>query len=362
MHYLCLLLLSFLLFSCQPSQPSEMEVYETNQAAAHQELETEFNQLIRQQVQTLNDESLAAKHFVVSSEAKTALKNSLTALQPVDNSKQETPSDLTQQPSDSSTIHTEEVPNTPTKINNGALLVNVRDYQDTYNKVHQLAAKYDFNVASEMEQTTNFHKGNTMQIQAAPKDFERLIKEFRNLAVIIRKKQIWQQKENNDFLQLQNEITTTHKQLTDLNAQLLTVTDLNEQLTIKDKIATVNSTLELAALTAKSTLKNESLSSITLSFYQHIDLVKPTPETFSADFSTNLVVGWANFKQFVLDAALIWPYIILALILFMTIALAVNSSRKKARQFKLQMLHSQNMQQQQIQQQIAQTQNKANKN
>lgn len=344
MRYLYLLLLNILLFSCQPSQPSEVDIYEANQAKAHQTLETEFNQLIRQQIQTLNEESLATKNFLVSQQAQKELEKTLASLT-MDN-KTNSEDQTNSNPSDSTNVKTT-LPNTPDKISNGALLLNVRDYEDTYNKVHTLADKHQFNIASEVEQTTNFYKGNTVEIHTNPDNFDLLIQEFRDLALIIRTKQVWQQKENNDFLKIQNQLISTKKQLEDLNVQLAATNNLDGQLQIKDKIAKVSSRLDLAVLTANNTLKNEAYSSITLAFYQNIEMEKPAPKTFSAGFSANVVTGWTNFKQFVLEAALIWPYIILALIFLSTIFLAISSSRRKARQFKLQLLHGQNMQLQQ---------------
>lgn len=358
MHYLYFLLLSLLMVSCQASQPSEMDLYKSNQIQAHQELEAQFNQTIAQHIKVLNDAPLSTKAFVVSPQATTALKTTLKTLESQSSTKEKstlTPStkeeELKQLDSISNTQKTTAL-SAKDKTNNGAILLNVRDYQDTYNKIHQLATKYEFNIASEVEQMTDFHKRNTMEIYTTPNNFEILIKEFRDLAVVIRKKQVWQQEENTNFLQMQSKIASTKEQLDDLNKQLAALSNLEDQLQIKDKISEVTERLDLAVLTAKNALSNQAHSAILVSFYQTLDIAKPKAETFSADFSTNLTIGWSNFKQFVLDAALVWPYIIIGFILLMTVLLAIGSSRKKARQFKLQMLHGQNLQQQITQQNI----------
>lgn len=344
MHYLYLIVLSFLLVACQPSTPSEIDVYQKHQAQANQTLEEQFTQTISQHIEQAKSSPLETSNVALSNQAATALKSTLDQLESAH--------------SEDSNAVSSPLQSSPRQ--NGALLLHVRDYQATYQHIHQLATDYDFTIIKETEQTNDFHKKSVMEIQTSSNNFATLIKEFRELAAIIRKKQIWLQTDNKDFLALQGQIISTQKQLEDLKTALTSNTSVEETLSIKDKIATATQQLDLAVLKAQNILNNTPQSTILLSFYQDIEPTKPKPRAFSADFSTNLIIGWKNFKQFILDTALIWPYLILALIFITTIGLAVSNSRKKARQFQLQLLHNQNLQQQKIQQQL--TQNKMNNN
>jgi hypothetical protein len=364
MHYFYLFLLSFLVVSCQQNKPSEMAQYHVAKVTDLQKLEQEFDATIAQNIDKLNNSPLSSQHFPISEIALKELKETMKTLKVEEkeqaNAKKTTAKDkkYISNPTPSTSIqelenldsitntNTTPLANKENKINNGALLLNVRNYQDAYNRIGKLATKYDFNISSEEENTTNFRKGNTMEIYAAPEDFDKLVKEFRSLAVIIRKKQIWQQKDNYDFLRIQSQISTSREAISNLNHHLANTINTEDILRIQEELTNTTKKLDLMVLSAKTTISNKAYSAITLSFYQELDLAKPAPEAFSADFSSNLLVGWTNFKQFLLDAALVWPYIILALIFLSTAMLAVGSSRRKARQFKLQMLHGQNLQQQ----------------
>lgn len=349
MRYFSLLLLCFLVVSCQDKQPSELEQYQQAKSTDHQLLEADFAQQITEQI-TTDD-----KHqtFPVSNKEITALKESLLAIN-APNTKKTTEKSLT--PS-TSTAEIEALDSLvgsndgldvskSNQTQNGGLLITVRSYEDTYKKIQSLAETHNFNIISEEEHNTDFHKANTVQIYASSGSFDNVIDDFRDLATVIRQKQIWQKQNTFNLAQVQSQLTSQKSYINQLNTQLDNTTKLSDKLMIQEKIAETTGALDLLVLNTKTTISNKPYSTITLAFYESLELGKPTPTAFSADFSGNLVVGWANFKQFVLDAALVWPYIIIGLIFLLTILLAVNSSRKKTRQFKLQMLHGQNLQQQ----------------
>lgn len=334
-----------MVISCQENQPSEQQVYQAKKAENHLVLAQNFDALIATQKAPKGDDATTT---AISKQGIQELKTTLLTLKETDKDDKDattvTPStsieDLNHLDSVSAAV------SSTAKVNDGALLLHVRNYQDTYNKVYKLADQYNFNIASEEEHTTDFHKGNTLTIEMEPEQFPELVKEFRNLASIIRKKQIWQQDNSYDFLTAKSKITTTKDKLEQLQTQLAKTNNLKDQLLLQDKITETTETLDVLVLNATNNINQKAYSTITLSFYQEMEMAKPAPTTFSADFGSNLVLGWANFKQFVLNAALIWPYIIIGLIFLLTVLLAVRSSRKQARQFKLQMLHGQNMQQQ----------------
>jgi hypothetical protein len=349
MRYLYLLTVSFLMIACQPTEPSKIEQYTTAKTKANQKLESEFKHSIDEQITTQSNQVIDASDFVVSKKVVQGLENALVSLDaPVKTKANKTDTILAV---DSVTV--------PAKTNiveqkpkNGAMLLNVRNYQETYDKVQTLSRKHNFNIVNELEQTGDFYKGNTMEINITPENFEKTLDAFRDLAVVIRQKQVWQQKEKKDYLPIINRIITKKEHLASLKIQLEKSTILENQLRLKDKISEVYQELNLATLDATNILSNQPYSTITLAFYQNLEMAKPKVETFSAGFSSNLAVGWVNFKQFVLDAALVWPYIIIGFILLLIVLLAVNSSRKRTRQFKLQMLHGQTFPQQKIVQPI----------
>ncbi|CAA6823761.1 MAG: Unknown protein [uncultured Aureispira sp.] len=349
MRYWYLLTVSFLLVACQPSQPSKIEQYNKAKTKANQHLELEFKHSIEAQITNESKQVIDASDFVVSKKVVQELENALASVGQSVETAEEHKNTIPTIDSIGRTATTSFIEKKP---NNGAMLLNVRNYQDTYNNVQKLSKKYAFNIVNELEQTGDFYKGNTMEIYITPENFETVLSEFRDLAVVIRQKQVWQQKEKKDYLPIISQIKTTQAHLASLDRQLEKSTVLEDQLKLKDKISAALQELNLAKLNAASILSNPAYSTFTLAFYQNLEMAKPKAATFSAGFSSNLVIGWAGFKQFILDAALVWPYIIIGLLFLGIVLLAVGNSRKKSRQFKLQMLHGQTLQQQKMVQPI----------
>jgi len=354
MRIFVVLLLSLVLLSCNPQEPSKMEKYELAKKEAVQTIENNFEGRIQQTIKEENN-TLAANSLQAKQELKAALKQlahqSTTASDKKANITPLTPStdieDIQQLDSLSSIQLLENHPKS------GALLIKVRNYQDAYSKIYRLQEQLKFKVTSEQETTTNYSRENTITIEADPAYFEEIIKSFRGLAAVIHKKYIWNQHENNDFLKIKSQIATNHNALGQLNSQLASTKNTKEKLQVQEQITQTLGELDMQTLQAKNLVQQTTKSGVTIAFFEEIDLAKPAPEPFNASFSTNLQVGWENFKTFLLNAALVWPYIIIGLIFFITILIAIGSSRRRARQFKLQAMQAQ--QQMNIQQQTNKT-------
>lgn len=347
MRLLYFVLFSVLVSSCQPSKPSELELYHLSKNEATQKLEAEFSKRLSLTTAKLKEAPIDAKNFVASSKSIQTLKQTLTTLQPSNNQASVaknniasiTPSTNPEQIrklDSTAKTQTTELVRSDSKTNNAALLLNVRDYQDTYYKIHKLSAKYGFNIANEKEETTDFYKSNTMEIYASPENFDAIVADLRNSALILRQKHLWQQEENSDFLRLQSDIATTANLIQQLKEQLNTATNTEDKLRIQNDLTTKVQDLDFLVLNATAAINNKPFSCILVAFYQNLDAAKPIPNAFSADLSTNLLVGWANFKVFVLEAALVWPYIALSLLGLLIMSLVISSKRKKERQLKLQ--------------------------
>lgn len=353
MHPFYIILLSFLIVSCQPSKPSDLEQYHALKLIDNQQLETQFSQKITTSRTAIKEAPLDTKNFIASTQTINELKKTLAALQNANDASKSngkivdiasiTPSTSTEEIrrlDSTANTQTADIVQSSSKTSNGGLLLNVRDYQETYNKIQKLSAKYNFNIANENEETTDFHKANTLEIYVAPENFEAVVSDLRNLALVIRQKYIWQQEDNQHFLTLQSQIAATGNFIQQIKNQLATTTSLDDKLRIQHDLTENIKALDLLVLNATTAISNKPYSCLMVGFYQNLDFNKPVAPAFSADFSNNLVVGWVNFKQFVLDAALVWPYIILGLILIIIIAVAIGNNRRKERQFKLQMMQA----------------------
>lgn len=324
MPYLLLVALIFTFTSCQTNTPSKEDQQRTEQVAVEQQVEDDFEKALTQQ-----RESLAAQQqgsLYVQPQTALELLNTAQLLFNLDSNGLPP----TAKPSDLAT--------TP---QHGGLLLRVRNHEETYQQIRTLAKEQGLIILQETEQMAKRKKGSIIQLQAPASQMQATLKDIRDLAAVLRKKQLWQTPTNNEHLRVKSDLIITKQRLQDLRTQLEETENVRDQLLLKERIAELAQNLELTVLNLREQATQASPSTLTIAFYEELTPIAPVPTTFSADLSGNLEAGWVQFKYFLLQAALVWPYIILGLLFLITILLAVGNSRRKEREFKLQLLHRQ---------------------
>ena len=325
MPYLLLLSLLFTLFSCQSNTSSEEEQQRAAQVNAEQQVEEDFEQALTQQHEELATQQAAAVAYVQPEQA-IELLNTAQLLFNLDSN------GLPQ------AVAPVDAAITP---QHGGLLLRVRNHEETYQQIRSFAKEQGLVVLQETEQIANHKKGSIIQLQSPASQMQATLDHVRDLAAVLRKKQLWQMPTNNEHLRIKSEFIITKGRLQDLREQLKETPTVRDQLLLKERIAELAQKLELIVLNLREQATQSNPSTLTIAFYEELTPIASIPTTFSADLSGNLEAGWTQFKQFLLQAALVWPYIILGLLFLITILLAVGNSRRKAREFKLQLLHRQ---------------------
>ncbi len=324
MPYLFLFLLAVALSACQSNQPSEKDKQRTELAAVEQQVEAEFEKALAQQRNSLETQNQAGVSYVNPQKAAELL-NTVQLLFSLDSNRLA--------PAETSTLAS-----TP---QHGGLLLRVRNHEETYQQIQQLAQEQGLIILQETEQMAKHKKGSIIQLQAPASQMQPTLERVRDLAAVLRKKHLWQMPTNNDHLRVKSELVVTKQRLHDLREQLEDTENIRDQLLLKERMAELNQNLELIILNLREQATLASPSTLTIAFYEELTPIEPVATTFSADLSGNLEAGWIQFKQFLLQAALVWPYIIIGLLFLITILLAIGSSRRRERAFKLQLLHRQ---------------------
>lgn len=324
MRILVLLLLSCFFIACQPSKPSELEQYRTALKQNEATLEQSFERYLKEQTNaTQPQENLST----------TAVQNLKTSLQAI-------------QISSETQVDSNTTASNPLSASqNGALLIQVRNYKETYDKIRALEEQYQANLVRESMETTKLHQGNTIELRTNQQQFANLMKEVESLGLIVRNKRTWKNSLNSDgALILQSALKTNQEAISRIDEQLANSKNLTDKLALEAARVDYQTGLDLAILKAEQLIEQPTESVLTITFYEQLASAQPAATTFNADFSSNLQLGWDHFKQFLLDAALVWPYLIIGLLFLITILLAVSSSKRKAQQFRLQMLQQQQRQ------------------
>ncbi len=322
MPYFVLLVTTLLLASCQNNQPSQQEQQRAEQAAVERQVEVNFEKALRQQRLQLETQQQQATLYV-SPEKAADLLNTAQLLFNLDSNELPAPSPIATTPQ------------------HGGLLLRVRDHQETYDQIQALAQEQGLVVLEQTEQLQQRQKGSIIQLQAPADKMQPTLERIRDFAAVLRKKQLWQMPTNNDHLRVKSELLVNQKRLQNLRSQLKDTEEVRDQLLIRENIAELSQQVELTVLNLREQASQSSPSTLTIAFYEELAPVVAPPTTFSADLSGNLETGWNQFKQFLLQAALLWPYIIIGLLFLIIILLAIGSSRRKAREFKLKLLHRQ---------------------
>lgn len=325
MPYLFFVLLVFTFASCQSNSPSKEEQQRAEQLAAEQQVEEDFEKALQQQRENLAAQQEVAAAYV-SPQKAVELLNTAQLLFNLDSNglaPTTTPQNIAPAPQ------------------HGGLLLRVRNYEETYQQIQELAQEQGLLILQETEQLEKYKKGSIIQLEAPASQMQPTLEKVGDLAAVLRKKQLWQTPTNKDHLRVKSELVITKERLQDLRNQLEDTDNVRDQLLLQERIAQLAQQVELTVLNLREQATQASPSTLTIAFYEELAPVAAVPTTFSADLSGNLEAGWNQFKQFLLQAALVWPYIILGLLFLITILLAIGNSRRKAREFKLKLLHRQ---------------------
>lgn len=321
----CLLIGSLLfLVGCQPAPPADTQPQEHQQMVERHALETQYDQLIHtQRHQPTTPLSIAS----IAPQQAHQLLETAQILYNIDSNR---------------FGHLDTPPQPVAPQQNGGLLFTVHDYDQAYTNIQTLTNDTDIRLVSETEQTTDYHRGVILQLETPTHQLDQTVKRLEGLATVLRKKECWQPSRNNYHLTIKSQLVVHQQRLNDLSTQLNeTKPPLADQLLLKKTIAGLSQEVEntILQLQAQATTPNRSV--LTVAFYESTPPPTPTPQSFSADFSNNLKAGWIQFKGFLLRAALVWPYIVMGFLLLIVMGLIIGNSRRKARQFKLQLLHKQ---------------------
>ncbi len=227
------------------------------------------------------------------------------------------------------------------KIENGAILLGVRNYDEAYVAIRQMVEQRGAKIESEEERNTEFRLENTLIIRTAPEHFQPIMDELRDLAVVIREKRLWKQDLSAQFVDLKTRLENKYEAKARLELFMKNAKKAEDVLPIQRELDEITEEIEAVTRTARLLTQKTATSTITATFYQEIAEKAEAEAAFSDRIATGAQTGWLNFKEFLIEATYNWPYIAIGLIFFFTALLAMRSSRRRARQFKLKALQAQ---------------------
>jgi hypothetical protein len=227
------------------------------------------------------------------------------------------------------------------KIENGAILIGVRNYDESYVAIRQMVESKGAKIESEEERSTEFRLENTLVIRTAPEHFQAIMSSLRELSVVIREKRLWKQDLSAQFVDLKTRLENKYEAKTRLEQFMKNAKKAEDILPIQRELDEVTEEIEAITRTARMLTQKAATSTITATFYQEVIETDAAEAAFSERIVSGAEAGWVNFKEFLIDATYNWPYVAIGLIFFFTALLAFRSSRRRARQFKLQALQAQ---------------------
>lgn len=227
------------------------------------------------------------------------------------------------------------------KIENGAILIGVRNYDDADLSIRKMVEKFDAKIESEEERSTEFRQENTLIIRANPEHFQQIIDELKQLSVVVREKRLWKQDLSAQFVDLKTRLENKYEAKNRLEQFMKQAKKAEDILPIQRELDAVTEEIEAVTRTARLLTQKAATSTITATFYQEVIESDPSEAAFGDRIASGAEAGWLNFKEFLVDATYNWPYVAIGVIFFFTALLAIRSSRRRSRQFKLQALQAQ---------------------
>ena len=224
-----------------------------------------------------------------------------------------------------------------------AMLVQVSSLERTTDSLAKYTSRYGLSIKKEQLTETDFYKKHILSFEGKPEVLHQVLADIKNDAQYLRRKDVWEQPENTLGEQLQFAILSKQATLESLPALLEQEVQNINKLQLKQAENSIKAQLGNLQNQASQLVQVNPVSRIALTCYE----IKANPTidaqsaNFGKTFKDNLVIGWAQFKVFLLDIAFLWPFILIGLIFFLTAIFAVRSSKKKSRDFRLQTLEIQ---------------------
>lgn len=225
-------------------------------------------------------------------------------------------------------------------VQNAALLLQVRNYAESYGAVKDLAKQYQARIISEEEHSSDSLMENTFVLLVAPRYFDSVVGDLREMAMIIRQKRIWQKDLTAQFVDLNTRLSHKQEAQMRLKGLLDNAKRADEILPIRRELDEVTAELESLVRSTRALSEKAVFATVTATVYQVLDN-RSAQADFSERFTGGLSQGWVDFKDFLLRAAGSWPWVVLGFLLFLAVVIAVRSSRRQARNFQLQALQNQ---------------------
>lgn len=328
------LVLGFLLTSCQNQEPDELKLQQQAKSKDTQVLEDNFAKAVDKTATTL-----AAEKAIYSPAGKTAIRSGLATIMVPTATTSTTPYQVLSAAQlaavDSAIVLADQLG----QVKNGAMLLKVRDYEAAYAAIQSMQSELGFDIVSEKQNTTTYSQENTLQLMANPAQFDAIMNQLGDMAAVIRKKEVWQNKPAEDYLDLQADLMAQNRKVKAIEKQLKIAT--TNRLTLQQELATANG--ELQKQVGKATTLATALpqSTLIISVFESGDLAKPLPKSFNASFGDNLNAGWQGFQVFLLQVALYWPYVLIGTIFLLTMLIASATTKRRERKFRLQALQAQ---------------------
>lgn len=314
------------LVACEPPQDAQEQAQLTAKLAEEQATRDAFND----RVQALQMQSLQASDNQTLAQQLALLPQ--PAMQKI----------LVGQPDTSmGAIAVDSSSQAPTIVENAAMLMAVREYEESRAKVLELATQYDAMISAESEKFTELRIENTLTIQTPVANFKKMVEELRNLAMVLREKRIWREDLTVSWTEVQARLEAkriAQKRLQEMLRQASKSTDV---LPIQRELELLQEDMQTLQRTAQTIRQKSLFSTITLTIYQEVAKPSAATASFSDRMGDNFNNGWANFKLTLIQAAAYWVYIILGAMVLFVMWLAARNSRKQAQKQQQQLWQAQ---------------------
>ncbi len=216
-------------------------------------------------------------------------------------------------------------------VENAAMLMGVREYESSRNKIRNLAAQNEAIIAAEAEKFSEHKLQNTFTLQVPTKNYPAMLDALRDMAMVLREKTTWREDLSVSWSSVQARLEAkrvAQKRLQEmLRAQGSKASDI---LPIQQQLDALYEEMQALQRTTQLLQQKTLYSTITLSIYQDLQQPSTQQANFSEQFTTNAQNGWAHFKSTILQGAKYWVYISIGAVFLLIMVLARRSARRRA--------------------------------
>ena len=213
-------------------------------------------------------------------------------------------------------------------VENAAMMISVRDYEQAKQKVYNFAAQYEAILVSQQEEFQQYQIANTFHIQVPTKNYNYLVDAFKDMAMVLREKRTWKEDLSVNWADVYARLEAKQEAKQRLQDLIKKADKASDILPIQQQLDALLEEIQVLNRMTQTLQQKTLYASIVLTIYQQINQQPEQVAAFSDRVQENAIKGLDHFKNTIINLSTYWIYIVLGTVFLIIFSLAKRKAKK----------------------------------